>query len=465
MDETRIDAAQTPAHVFAYRAFRSVFVRSPDTSPVRGPERYNDNKENAKAPIRASRFSTSPINTKRKEPVQDLPPISFTPKKQKTIPVSPSKSILKNPGALTPRRAGLRDVTVTFKDLRKSASPELTRQSARTKQQSQPSFEISRAMKPLEKDATGTEVPELRKELTKAQSQKVSAAPMPQAPASKQDFDLDVYKAQTEKEMRRLIKYGHKWKEQARKQEVETAKLKGRLEDLQKQNEKLQKKLDERNIREAQATEKATRSTRLSSDQPKLRSSRESTSSESKDLQQNGKSRNREDATSVVQAKIDEAYAPREFPARKPQDLQPDAAAVNPVTQPRITPAPCASSPQDTEHGRVKFGGNDKTDRACESHREPVLLVKRSKLTQSEPIRLSEAERNAALPLRSASALGPAKDEDRFAAARARLEKRRLARGVSAQVAPSTTPKSSSKPVRDSSVLGKEESQVDWLAV
>lgn len=243
MDETRIDAAPTPAHIFAYRAFRSVFVRSPESSPVRPPltepQHPNDNKENARdTAVQGSRFVTSPVRAKRDaELASDTLNLALTPKRQCVNPVSPTKSILKKSNVLTPRRAGLRDVTVTFKDVRMSTSPELTRKGSPTRVRSQPDLRSTLATL----SSVGLNAPVLRPTSTNWTDSKATVPKDGTAPQTTADFDLDAYIAQTEKEMRRLIKYGQKWREQAKKQEQENARLQARLEKLQKENNRLRR--------------------------------------------------------------------------------------------------------------------------------------------------------------------------------------------------------------------------------
>lgn len=242
MDDTRIDAAPTPAHVFAYRAFRSVFVGSPESSPARPPpaesqNTSNDNKENTRLPTsRGSRFTTVPLQGKRDaEHVPETLNLSLTPKRQRTNSVSPTKSILKKSNVLTPRRAGLRDVTVTFKDLRASTSPELARKGSPTKSRSQP--DLRNTLVALSSVAISAP-PSKVVPISHFKNVKNTAKEQP-APQITAGFDLDGYIAQTEKEMRRLIKYGQKWRELARKQDEENGRLQTLLQELQKENERL----------------------------------------------------------------------------------------------------------------------------------------------------------------------------------------------------------------------------------
>lgn len=236
MDETRIDAAPTPAHVFAYRAIRGVFYGSPESSPVKphdaNAEQTLDAEDKFVSSTRARRFATSPIHTKRKDTENDPVDIvlSLTPKKQKIVPVSPSKSILKNTNGLTPKRAALRDVTVTFKDVSLSLSPQLARKPSPRKVRSITATSKIEAHAYSARPSTGAQATTgpLKKRID---SCKAGGA------------DLEAYKVQTEKETRRLIKYGQKWKEQARRAEAENAKLRALLEQAQRQNAALEKRI------------------------------------------------------------------------------------------------------------------------------------------------------------------------------------------------------------------------------
>ena len=205
MDETRLDP-QTPAHIFAYRAFRSVFVGSPESSPIKPT--YDENNDSPKRP---SRFTTSPTHAKRGIESQPI----LTPKRQKTLLVSPSKSILRNKN--TPRRQGLKDATVTFKNVSANSSPKSKRLVGQSFEQPKfglanaPSFEVVDKLQHVVKDNNPVMV----------------------------NVDLQAYKQQTEKEMKRLMKYATKWKDQAKKHEVEVQRLQRQVETLQKSNDRL----------------------------------------------------------------------------------------------------------------------------------------------------------------------------------------------------------------------------------
>lgn len=237
MEETRIDTAPTPAPVFAYRAFRGIFYGSPESSPVRPHDIHEEtlNKENESvSPLRAPRFTTSPIKSKRKDVEDDLAiqGISLTPKKQKITPVSPSKSILKNTNGLTPRRIALRDATVTFKDLSLSMSPETARRPSPRRVRSLPAAVAGKSA--IQVPNTRRVSPQKRAGATSAQSVEAPNVTI---------RDVEAYRAQTEKETRRLIKYGQKWRDQAKKVEAENAKLRALLEQAQRQNARLEKKI------------------------------------------------------------------------------------------------------------------------------------------------------------------------------------------------------------------------------
>lgn len=246
MDETRIDAAPTPAHVFAYRAFRSVFIHSPESSPLRPLVNPNDEKENARtSPVQNSRFTTSSSISKRKGPEKDA--LSFTPKRQKTVAISPAKSILKTSNIPTSRQASLRDVTVTFKDVRKSVSPELVRAPVVGKLFPQSELRVvSEPVAMVKALNTTVQLKESTKQLRAVSGPVLfedryrnAIAEMVQDPA----FDLSDYVAKTEKEVRRFIAYASKWKKQAQEREEENMKLKKSLEEAQKRYDRLRQEM------------------------------------------------------------------------------------------------------------------------------------------------------------------------------------------------------------------------------
>lgn len=458
MDETRIDAGPTPAHVFAYRAFRSVFVHSPESSPIKpqiSRESYNNNKENApQLSIRGSRFTTSPVNSKRKDSITEVEDlvISLTPKRQRTIPVSPTKSILKNPHAPTPRRAELRDVTVTFRDVRKSVSPDLAKQRSPRRTRSQPEFDVVLPQQPAKQPAAS-----VRSTLNLAADAHIFELPKVTDPFNP-SFDLDSYKAQTEKEMRRLIKYGQKWKEQAKRQEEENTKLQELLEQARKENDRLQKKLDERDV--VEESKHAERSKRQSNVHGERQKSIQDKAEEVQQYQSKSRKAIPTLDPAALHTRSDEVQKLQQKSSATVSKSQ--ARYYEPTKTSRSDRPKPASTTTQFEHEKPRLAKQDSiptfqksSNQAEAKPRKVDLFPDFDQNSQNDKNRKQE---NVSLPTRSASD-STAMADDRLAAARARLEKRRLARAASTQAMPE------SRTLKESSRLETDESQVDWLAM
>lgn len=458
MDETRIDAAPTPAHVFAYRAFRSVFVTSPESSPLQ-PRDYDhqqdhDKENTRRSPARPSRFTTSPVKIKRKDGEINAPRLEdelrLTPKRQKTVPVSPTKSILKNPHAPTPKRAGLRDVTVTFKDVRKSISPELLRQGqgSPVRVRSQP------AMRTLFEDLAK------QKPVTTVQ---VSASPP--IPMQASGFDLDAYKAQTEKEMRRLIKYGQKWKEQAKRQDDENAKLRVLLKETRKDNQRLQKKISQ--MQQLNATKPTNTvsavptAENLTAHRTRARVCKlpEDYSVDCKPQRETtSESRLASTRQSSLQQKLDELQHLQPSPPAAPNEQAPPAKGQARVQHPR------QQQPQTSLEKKIDLLKQATSELERSSLHEAQADREREMKQKTDALELEpttgDQVQQVSLPVRTAS-LSIA--DDKKAAARERLRLKREARAASSQAALSVVRES--KRETDSSKLDVDESQVDWLAM
>ena len=228
VEDTVLDPPATPAPIFAYRALKGWFVGSPDSSPEQ------DNKEN----ISPSKARPKSVGGVQPGTIPNLSPQKR--KRESDLLVSPSKSILRTPGgAPTPRAKSLRDVNVKFKSL----SPDVRRKEppAAPKDQQRPS------------EATPTDKPKEAKVLSTSSGSRASqngANLEPQAiTISTKVFaepDLQDHYLRTEKEMKRLLKYGHKWRECARRMDEENAKLRILLDESQKQNRRLEAALQKR---------------------------------------------------------------------------------------------------------------------------------------------------------------------------------------------------------------------------
>ena len=212
-----LDAPETPAPLFAYRALKSVLFGSYDD------EDGNDHeKENIPLETRSSQVS---VNSQR----SPLKPKSSTP--QRSTPqrrmLSPAKSILRTPGIPTPRR---QNASVKFKDVKQTLmnlSTITEGQVSENKGNSQPpAIMPSEFAQPTEQAA----------ELTKR----------PQTPNAESELEMyynvreiDAYIAVTEREMKKLVRYGQRMREYARLSQKENATLKRELENVRKENEML----------------------------------------------------------------------------------------------------------------------------------------------------------------------------------------------------------------------------------
>lgn len=225
-DLTILDAPETPAPLFAFRALKSAIFGSPNDDDERNKENFNSKAAQALSSktsiVRA--MSLSPSKRRKANPCP-----------------SPAKSILRAPGIPTPRK---QNTNVTFKDLTPSLSPVLRRQDNVTTEQ--PRVQTTE----LTNGATIS-----RTAQPKLKSVRVAAAPA-QDPASEYQiprtaiaverastmFDIEAYKRSTEKEMKKLVRYGQKMREFARNQEQENTKLRITLEKLQRENEELRQR-------------------------------------------------------------------------------------------------------------------------------------------------------------------------------------------------------------------------------
>ena len=221
---TILDAPETPAPVFAFRALRNVIFGSPNDDD-------EGSKENRKSPNQAPTLRSK---------ISALTGPSLSPSKRRKTNqyASPAKSILRTPGVPTPRK---QNTNVTFKDVTPSLSPELTRKTS------------TPSVLPMPEDAkpavVGTQLgfkrpvqirPSETSNSAPKQANKNQAAPVSKySEQTSATFDVEAYKLSTEKEMKKLVRYGQKMREYARKQDEENTKLKIALEQLQKENEEL----------------------------------------------------------------------------------------------------------------------------------------------------------------------------------------------------------------------------------
>ncbi|KAK5065278.1 hypothetical protein LTR84_001116 [Exophiala bonariae] len=290
----------TPAPVFAFRALKGVLFGSPET-PF---DREESNKENASVFDSEAHKKTTTAKSSTKGDKPGKPNNKRTPtKKQKTnhlgrspnesgnmtrksmaakVPfrpifplsqaeqalISPTKSILRIPGQATPRAQSLRDVNVTFKSL--SPDESIASRDIKSSGKLPPPGTVT--YRPESSATTGVmnngqhitngltfnDIPAATGTLDPAQStvpvaatnndqaartvltaNATSAATSSASGISAAAFQA--YQKQTEKEMRRLIKYGQQMKEFAYQADMKNQQLNEIVARLQTENENLRK--------------------------------------------------------------------------------------------------------------------------------------------------------------------------------------------------------------------------------
>ncbi|ETI23693.1 hypothetical protein G647_05496 [Cladophialophora carrionii CBS 160.54] len=236
-DATILEGPVTPAPLFAYRALRSIFFATPDSSPD-----YH-NKENM-VPI----YAHSP--TKSKMILADAPRVTPPQKRKRDgsngdAILSPTKGILRTPGLATPRAKYLKDINVKFK----SVSPEIRRSESvvGANSTSNAGFDgTTRAVRPSRSACVppsssqpGTSNAAQEEPVENAGQLSAGKTAVTCPPCGPFPGALESYMAQTEKEMKRLIRYGKKMREYALKKDAENQELKTMIEELRQQNERL----------------------------------------------------------------------------------------------------------------------------------------------------------------------------------------------------------------------------------
>ncbi|KIW70820.1 hypothetical protein PV04_03059 [Phialophora macrospora] len=236
-EATILEGPVTPAPVFAYRALRSIFFASPDSSPE-----YH-NKENI-----MPTYASSP--TKSRPTVTDAPRLTPLQKRKRDSNsgeaiLSPTKGILRTPGLATPRAKYLKDLNVKFK----SVSPEVRRADTVVATNSTSNAETNgttQAVHPSKFACQLRSSSQSRTSNTASEERVENAAQLPAgntAPTAPSCTPLpgsvEAYMAQTEKEMKRLIRYGKKMREYALKKDAENQELKIMIEELRQQNQRL----------------------------------------------------------------------------------------------------------------------------------------------------------------------------------------------------------------------------------
>ncbi len=212
-----LDAPETPAPLFAYRALKSVLFGSHDDE-----DDIDNDKENIPLETRTSQIFA---NSQKSLPK----PKSSTP--QRPTPrrmLSPVKSILRPPGTPTPRRQNtsvkFKDVKQTLMNLSTISEGQVSENKANSQILKPPAITPSESTQSTEKAAA------LVKRL---QSPNLE---------SEQDMyynvkEIDAYIAATEREMKKLVRYGQRMREYARLSQKENATLQRELENFRKENE------------------------------------------------------------------------------------------------------------------------------------------------------------------------------------------------------------------------------------
>lgn len=216
-----LDAPQTPAPLFAYRALRSVLFGSHE-----GEESDENDKENIPLEETSGKVSTQ---------LQDIPlkPKSSTP--QRHTPrrlLSPAKSILRTPGLVpTPRR---QSVSVKFKDTKRTSLELRTVSKGSVIEEEPVSLQAKLApIGPSEPAASTESVTEMSEELQMGDTNS-----LPETYYNVKE--INAYIAATEREMKKLVRYGQRMREYARLSQKENVTLRRELDKVKEENEALQ---------------------------------------------------------------------------------------------------------------------------------------------------------------------------------------------------------------------------------
>ncbi len=206
-EDTFIDPPATPAHLFVWRAITGAVVGSPATPPE------HNNKENV-SPIRQHAKTVGrPYDKQMASPLKR--------KRDNATFVSPTKSILRTPGALTPRAKSLREINVKFK----SVSPELRIKEASKKQQVLSENNLKK-------------IAEIGTDYCQSVMVEHEILPSIEQPQISND-DFESYRRRTEKEVKKLLRQNQKLREYGRQADIENMRIQKLLEDAQRENRSL----------------------------------------------------------------------------------------------------------------------------------------------------------------------------------------------------------------------------------
>lgn len=232
-EATILEGPVTPAPLFAYRAVRGIFFASPDSSP-------EHDKENV---------DPTPVSSPQKLETMDAR-LQLTPSHKRkrdsgTAMLSPTKGILRTPGLATPRAKFLKDLNVKFK----SVSPETIQQKPRAAETAKDTNKGASSSKesshPLRTSKSMSDLEATKKEHKTAprppDNTTKSGVPPTSGTTTLSPGTIDAYMQQTEKEMKKLVRYGQKMREYARKKDAENVELRSMVERLQRENERLRR--------------------------------------------------------------------------------------------------------------------------------------------------------------------------------------------------------------------------------
>lgn len=220
-----LDAPETPAPVFAYRALKSVLFGSYD-----GGESDDDNKENISPQTQGEKCASSDIAyLKHEKKYETSTPTRPTPRHR----LSPAKSILRTPGIPAPRR---QSGSVRFKEIKQTTcnldtinEASVTEEEAVARQPKLPPPRPAKCQTIGEKEEVVTV--------------EVHAPDRESEPEIYYHVkEMDAYIAATEHEMKKLVRYGQRMRELARVSQKENASLKRQLEKVRTENESLRRR-------------------------------------------------------------------------------------------------------------------------------------------------------------------------------------------------------------------------------
>lgn len=227
----------TPAPVFAYRALKSIFFASPESSPE------HENKENT-PPKDGSHIK---LGQSRRE--QELESTPHKHEEYRINALSPTKGILRTPGVPTPRTRLLKDINVKFKSVSPETKPGDNQASMKANTEGMAGAKGSDQTK----DTKAAEAEAVTNKSTSLKSEKHARVMAINATDSRHvtvdasqalsTFDVDSYIRRTEKEIKKLVRHGQKMKEFAQKKDAENVELRKMVDQLREQNERLNRSI------------------------------------------------------------------------------------------------------------------------------------------------------------------------------------------------------------------------------